>query len=87
MSSSVVGPHVGLTFLVVMEQRVNINFVFNSDQQLQVQVMGLELFMKINTYLLLRHASGLRDSEKGMMNWTTIKGIGGIQLSEIRKQL
>jgi hypothetical protein len=48
MSSSVVGPHVGLTFLVVMEQRVNINFVFNLDQQLQVQVMGLELFMKIN---------------------------------------
>jgi hypothetical protein len=69
-----------------MEQRVNINFVSNSDQQLQLQVMSLELFMKINTYLLLRHASGLRDSEKAMMNWTLIKGIGGIQLHEIRKE-
>jgi hypothetical protein len=70
-----------------MEQRVNVNFVSNSDQQLQVQVMGLELFMKINTYLLLRHVSGLRDSEKGMMNWTMIKGIGCIQLNDVQKQL
>ena len=86
MSSSVVVQHVRL-FFVVMEQRVNMNFVCNSDQQLQVQVMGLELFRKINTYLLLGHASGLRDSEKRMMNWTVITGIGGIQLSEIQKRL
>jgi hypothetical protein len=37
--------------------------------------MGLEMFIKIKTYLLLWRASGLRDSEKDMMNWTIIKGI------------
>lgn len=56
-----------------MEQLVNMNFVSNSDQQLQLQMMKLELFMKINMYLLLKHASGLRDSEKDILNWTMIR--------------